>query len=466
MSLPHIPILRLGQEYRSLDRNEITDHRTGEVLAEVSVANPGLIRKDLRKITASFNLLQSMTQQELMDICIKAGDIFLEGDLGGQTPAEYARVLSATSGLPETLCYANMKKVHAVMANMPIILGGLTRDLDLSVIDSGEANGLSYFPTTHALGAVLPSNSPGVNSLYIPSIALKIPLVLKPGREEPWTPYRVIQSLIAAGAPKEAFGYYPTSHAGAAEIAELVGRCILFGDKKVAQKYSGNRGISVHGPGYSKVLIGEDCIEQWEDHLDLMVESIAANSGRSCINCSTIMVPRHGKAIAEAIAARLDQLEPMPLDHPDAQLSAFANEKMANGISALLDSKLDVPGATEMTKGAGGKRVVEVGGSTFLRPTLMYCQDREHDLAGTEFMFPFCSVVEVPQAEMAQSIGPSLVVSGVTNDPVFRQQLLACPSIDRLNLGNLPTNKVQWNQPHEGNLFEFLYQRRAIQIAS
>ena len=35
----------------------------------------------------------------------------------------------------------------------------------------------------------------------------------------------------------------------------------------------------------------------------------------------------------------------------------------------------------------------------------------------------------------------------------------------RLNLGRLPTAHVEWNQPHEGNLFEFLYHRRAIQYA-
>jgi hypothetical protein len=30
----------------------------------------------------------------------------------------------------------------------------------------------------------------------------------------------------------------------------------------------------------------------------------------------------------------------------------------------------------------------------------------------------------------------------------------------------MPTCQVQWEQPHEGNLFEFLYHRRAIQRAS
>ena len=57
-----------------------------------------------------------------------------------------------------------------------------------------------------------------MNSLWIPAISLKTPVVIKPGKEEPWTPYRLIQAFIAAGVPAEAFGFYPTDHDGAATI--------------------------------------------------------------------------------------------------------------------------------------------------------------------------------------------------------------------------------------------------------
>jgi len=41
--------------------------------------------------------------------------------------------------------------------------------------------------------------------------------------------------------------------------------------------------------------------------------------------------------------------------------------------------------------------------------------------------------------------------------------LMTSTHIERLNIGPYPTNRVQWEQPHEGNLFEFLYRRRALQ---
>jgi len=71
--------------------------------------------------------------------------------------------------------------------------------------------------------------------------------------------------------------------------------------------------------------------------------------------------------------------------------------------------------------------------------------------------------VEMPQSEMLNVIGSTLVVSALTEDEGWMAELMASPDIDRLNLGSVPTNWVQWEQPHEGNLFEFLYRRRAIQ---
>jgi hypothetical protein len=56
-----------------------------------------------------------------------------------------------------------------------------------------------------------------------------------------------------------------------------------------------------------------------------------------------------------------------------------------------------------------------------------------------------------------------LVLSVFSDDQSFLGEVMACKDAGRLNL-NLPTTYVSWDQPHEGNLFEFLYKRRAIQV--
>ena len=55
------------------------------------------------------------------------------------------------------------------------------------------------------------------------------------------------------------------------------------------------------------------------------------------------------------------------------------------------------------------------------------------------------------------------VSSQTLDDAAFRARFVASPHVDRLNFGPLSTTQIGWDQPHEGNLFEHLYARRAIQ---
>jgi acyl-CoA reductase-like NAD-dependent aldehyde dehydrogenase len=295
---------------------------------------------------------------------------------------------------------------------------------------------------------------------------MKVPLALKPGRDEPWTPLRVAQALIAAGCPSEAFGFYPSSYAGATEILLRCDRSMLFGGEATVRGWKHDPRVQLHGPGWSKVLIGRDRVDEWESYLDLIEDSVAANGGRSCINASGVWAAAHGREIAEALAERMAAIEARALDDPRARLAAFPDSRVARGVSDYIDRELQVPGAIDLTAALrGSERVVEVAGCTFLLPTVIYCEDPRHPLASCELLFPFVSVVEAAQDIMLQAIGSTLVATAVTDDPIFRRELMLSRDVDRLNLGALPTTRVSWDQPHEGNLFEHLYRQRAFQAA-
>src|SRR5262249_2056927 len=148
---------------------------------------------------------------ELLQICTRAANHFLNDPLpigdDQQSPQDYIEQVSATTGLPYVLARRNMEKIYSVLANMESVGSGLTRGLDLSLLDRGfgalNGHAVSFYPRAESLGVVLPSNSPGVHSLWVPAIAMKTPLVLKPGGAEPWTSYRIIQALIRAGCPAQ-----------------------------------------------------------------------------------------------------------------------------------------------------------------------------------------------------------------------------------------------------------------------
>jgi acyl-CoA reductase-like NAD-dependent aldehyde dehydrogenase len=471
----HIPLLRKGEPYESLDVARVLHHRTREPFVEISQANGGLIRRDLLHQKSGRDALSRFSTQELLEMCVQASEHFVNDALplgdDMQTPSDYLQQVSATTGLPHVLARRNMQKIRGVMAEMQNVLNGLTRNLDARILDAGfgetEGHALSFFPRTESLGVVLPSNSPGVHSLWIPAVPLKIPLVLKPGSAEPWTPYRIIQAMIRAGCPEEAFNFYPADHAGAGEILRHCGRGMIFGDASSTGQWKEEGRVEIHGPGYSKIVIGDDCIGEWEKYLDVMVTSIVENGGRSCINASGIWVTSHADEISEALAAKLAQIVPRDALDEAAQIAPFTDANVAARISQMIEQGLIEPGARDVTAAhRTGERLATWQNCSYLLPTIVRCEDASHTLANREFLFPYASVVQVKQDLIAEAIGPSLVVTAITSDPVLIRSLVSSPHVDRLNLGAVPTNQVSWDQPHEGNLFEHLYARRAFQRAA
>jgi acyl-CoA reductase-like NAD-dependent aldehyde dehydrogenase len=361
-----------------------------------------------------------------------------------------------------------MKKNHFVLNEMEKILDALTRGLDLNVLSRGhgvEARGvpISYQAQSPVLGLVLPSNSPGVHTLWLPIIPMQIGLVLKPGPQEPWTPYRMTQAFLQAGVPKQAIAIYPgLGDVGAAVLAHCP-RSLIFGGTATVEQYKGNPRVQAHGPGFSKVLLGDDVVDNWPKYLDLMVDSVLVNSGRGCINCSGIWASRHTRAIAEALAERMGPVQPLPPEDPKSALAAFTVPGQADGVNALIDKDLTQPGVHDLTA-KFGPRLVKKERCDYLRPTVILCDSPDADIAKKEYMFPFVTVVQCPQEKMLASIGPTLVCTAITEDKKFQRELLDATHIDRLNIGALPTIQLNWLQPHEGSIVDFLFRARAFQF--
>src|SRR6188474_1737277 len=137
----HIPILRKGVPYRSLDVALVPHYRTREPFVELSQANLGLIRRDLLDQARVKGILASLKTSDLLDICVRASEIFATDDLplgdSSQSPQDYVVQLSATTGMPHVLVRRNMEKVSNVLANMRTVLDGLTRRIDPDILDRG-----------------------------------------------------------------------------------------------------------------------------------------------------------------------------------------------------------------------------------------------------------------------------------------------------------------------------------------
>ena len=115
----HIPVLRWGEPYKSLEIDKVVHFATGEALAEVSRANAGLVERDMRHAQRARDVLREIPINDLLQMMKKAGDLYANAELplgdGTQTPDQFARMQSATTGLPEHMCKFNMEKNHFVL---------------------------------------------------------------------------------------------------------------------------------------------------------------------------------------------------------------------------------------------------------------------------------------------------------------------------------------------------------------
>ena len=265
--------------------------------------------------------------------------------------------------------------------------------------------------------------------------------------------------------PKSAFCLYPADHAGGGEVLRSTSRGMFFGDASAARRFKGDPRVEVHGPGYSKVVIGKDRIDDWQDYIEIIAASVADNGGRSCVNASGVWVTGHAEAIAHALAQRLSQVVPRAADDEQALLAPFADAGVPGRVSAMIDADLAVAGATDVTRAVSRRRACEDDGRRHVPAADGHPLRRPGAPAGQPR-------VPVPlrqrRARRTKTRCPmrwarawwsrSSATTRICSDRFVRS-----PHVDRLNLGPIPTNQIGWDQPHEGNLFDHLYARRAIQ---
>jgi acyl-CoA reductase-like NAD-dependent aldehyde dehydrogenase len=153
----------------------------------------------------------------------------------------------------------------------------------------------------------------------------------------------------------------------------------------------------------------------------------------------------------------------LPPEDPQAGLAAFTVPGMAKAVWSMIEADLKESGVTDMTA-PYGPRLVEMERCAYLRPMIVHCASPDVQIAKKEFMFPFSTVVECPQEQMLAKIGPTLVCTVITEDERFIQQVSDATHVDRLNIGPIPTTRLNWLQPHEGNIIDFLFRSRAYQV--
>ena len=88
----HIPVLRWGEPYQSLENDKVVHFISGEVLAEVGRANAAMVERDMRFAQRARDVLREIPIRDLLQMMKKAGELYAKAELplgdGTQTPEQ------------------------------------------------------------------------------------------------------------------------------------------------------------------------------------------------------------------------------------------------------------------------------------------------------------------------------------------------------------------------------------------
>ena len=113
-----------------------------------------------------------------------------------------------------------------------------------------------------------------------------------------------------------------------------------------------------------------------------------------------------------------------------------------------------------------GPRLVKKERCDYLRPTVVHCDvarrgDREEGVH-VPVRRPSSSA---RRTRCSRRSARRWSARRSPSNAKLQRQLTDATHIDRLNIGPMPTIKLNWLQPHEGNIVDFLFRARAFQTA-
>lgn len=448
-----LPGLGPNGEYRSRKREVVTD-TAGTPVAELSIAPPLYIARAM----AAQRKAKPLPVDQRRAALHKAGAIFATSHSAGLDFDTYVQLASRVSGLPIAVTRAQAVEVsHAVVAAFDSVqparpIGAVPNWRD---VRAGQATAI-WSRRGELFGVLASGNAPGVHGLWPQALAMGYRVAIRPSRREPFTAHRLVTALREAGFRDDDVTYLPTDHAGADEIIASADLALVYGGSDVAAKYSGDPKVFVNGPGRTKILLTAE--QDWRDHLDVIVDSIARLGGMACVNTTAVLVEGDAAALASAIADRLRTIEALPPDDERAVLPTQTVESaraMAAFVAARAFGTRTLLGADQI--------VAELGdGRAALRPAVHLLADLDAEKLNTELAFP---CVWIASWERTNGLGPlrdSLVVSAFTEDDALIADLLDEPTIANVYRGPTPTYYTASGLPHDGFLADFLMRTKGF----
>jgi acyl-CoA reductase-like NAD-dependent aldehyde dehydrogenase len=440
-----VPVLRGGEERSSRDTRTLHGVN-GVPLATVNEA-PAMVT---RLTVKAMRQAPRLTMDERLAVLAKAGGLFADATLGGQTPQEYCRVQALASGVPIRVARQTLARVSDDAKLLDQVVG---RQAPV-----GAGRTARWVRRGSVFGVVAPSNHPATHGAWLQALAMGYRIVVRPGTRDPFTPLRLVRALLDAGLDPGWISFLPGSHSAADALVDATDLALVYGSEETVARLRGNDRVLVRGPGRSKILVDRPLDDETLDHI---VTEVAADGGVRCTNTTAVYTSGDHRALAEALAQRLAALPAYPVTDDRAVLPVRP-VKEAEGLRAALDRAAQ--GAVDLVRRHqdGGPVTVVDGDAAAMRPAVV-CVDRsDHPGLATELPFPCVWVAPWRPSEAMAPLADSLALTLLTDDLALLDEALDTPGVRTVLHGIVPSWWKDPYLPHDGYLGQFLREARGF----
>ncbi|WP_040835943.1 aldehyde dehydrogenase family protein [Nocardia brevicatena] len=439
--------------FRAVTRRRVDDV-TGSSVAELSLAPQVFVSRALSALRQA----SVPPAEECIAMLARAGHLFATSTLCGLSPADYQWLTCRVSGVPIA---AVRRATHWIQSCAEHVERAVTDACPRALADNGARTGselgirrVTCVRRGDVLAVSAAANHPAVQSQWLEAVALGYRVAVRPSWQEPFTPHRLVAALRTAGFGADQVNLLPTDSEGVDALIHGADLAVVYG-ADLAGRYATDRTVATHGAGRSKVLLAGD---DWRDHLDMVVHSVAHDGGTACVNATTVLVDGDPGPFAEALAARLAELPSLP---PQDDRAVLPVRSLASA-QVIEQYLLRHAQGARIWLGSDGV-VDELGdGSAVLRPAVLQVDRAGAAEIGVELPFPCVWVAPWSRSDGAGPLRDTLVLTVVTDDEELIDRLVAEPSIGNVHIGSHPTCAMEAGIPPDGYLADFLMRGKVV----
>ena len=427
-----------GQLHSSLDSHVLEDYRK-QPLAKVMHASPVLVRR----IAESLRRLPSLRPSDLSQLWTAievAGERIATSTIGGVSPEAHAEAVTRATGLPIHWSRNGLKELGERMCGIKTALarqspnGNVKAFLDQEVEQPSGGDPLAWVPTGRVLGVIESSNAATTQLAWVLALAMGWTVLLRPGKSDPLTSYRVFSALKEAGFPAERLAILPGEHDLVTAMRDAADRLIAYGGSALAKVLGSRSTIAFNGPGNSKVFV--DGMAASGELSDFLFDCITSAGGRKCVCTSAIAFRNSDPEIAHELRGRLSSMALLDPMDPAARVPAWKEGERTVAPPAV---------------------IARHDGVDFLKPDLVMCE-RPQAPFGMELPGPWATAVNVSNdTDLVSVFKPALALTLLSTDEELRKRCLIEPSIQKVFCGPIPTWHNVPGAPHGGRISDLLF---------